>query len=331
MIRLLIFTLFFFIQTSLCFADDLEACKKAYDKLYQEDEVRMSVFFGYFEHDDTAYDYLYQSNFISQLTSPCFRGLQLCEFDRDLDDADTFYKTIKTPDGKLRKVRFQVFRSANSTSDSYNKGPGSKEQKLHSFKTAEKFKQALQTDQVVIYSGHARRGTGPGFKPMTNGGWIEAVTIKPALNEMLETLKSSKKTPQILGMSVCEGERHYGYHLQKAAPKSSLLLPRQTMDGEDGNRIAESTFNSLLSFHCQKELKAGIAQGVERFFTSPLKNTKTYEDKLPRLYGFFEPIDKKFEPPKNIIYNLLDSQLETSVNKRYERPINNSIPVRGTQ
>ncbi|MBC7457864.1 MAG: hypothetical protein H7235_06270, partial [Bdellovibrionaceae bacterium] len=236
----------------------------------------------------------------SRLIAPCAPGNNLCKFQQDADDADVFTKIILGPGGKTHKIRLRVMSSAVSHDDNDNRKIWATDQKRQSARIFSQFKRSLQNDGVVLYVGHSRLGTGPGFKPLDVAGWAEAEKNKPVLNEMVETLQNANKTPQILGMLSCEGENYYGHALHKAAPKSSLLLTRQTMSSKDAYKLSEAVLNSLLSRNCKSDFDNKVQEQVVDIWRVPFSKPKPVQEILPHLYGFFEPITRTFAAPKTI-------------------------------
>lgn len=291
---------------------DNEACRKSYERIYGDGELTMSVFLGYSDADNYVADHLNKTRMVEQITSPCGNGRQLCGFSRDPDDADVFTKTITRVSGKKDKVRLRIMNSAVSSSHATNTGEMKAQQQKKSKAVEEAYMRALQTDDVVMYNGHARRGTGPGFKPMGTADWTAAVATRPSLQRMTQTLKKSQKTPALIGMFTCEGESHYGKALQDSAPNSGLILTRQTSSFHDTDAIMDASMEGVLQQYCGPKFRADIKDSVVHIFNSPLDGADSYKDKLPEVYNFFEANKKKFAPPRGAILTLINGQFEES-------------------
>lgn len=287
-------------------------CTTAYDKMYNDGTLTMSVFYGYSDSEDYVDDRVAKADMVTKLTKGCASNIatQMCGFARDPDDADILIRTITRPNGKQDKVRLRLMSSAVSESHSKNTGSLKKAQDAQSKKTEDAYYRALETDDVVIYSGHARRGTGPGFKPMGNSDWISAATTKPNLTRLKNTLSKSKHKPAILGMITCEGESHYGKVLQDAAPNSGLLLTRQTTSFEDGKDLLDVSLNNILRKSCPDVFRKEIQATTQLIFNSPMDTSSNYKDKLPEIYNFFEVNSKKFAPQRGTILTYVNSEME---------------------
>lgn len=289
---------------------DIEACRKSYERIYGDGELTMSVFWGYGDAGNHVVDQLDKVRMVAQITGACGNGRELCGFTRDPDDADIFVKTIKRVSGKTDKVRLRLMNSAVTSDHLVNTGEMKAQQQQQSKAIEEAYFRALQTDDVVLYNGHARRGTGPGFRPLGAAEWTATVATKPNLQRMMLTLKKSKKTPALIGMFVCEGEAHYGKMLQDSAPNSGLILTRQTSSFNDTDAIVDASMESILQQYCGPKFRSEIKDVVQDIYSSPLDGADSYRDKLPEIYNFFEPNKKKFTPPRGAILTLINSQFE---------------------
>lgn len=297
---------------------DIEACRKSYEKIYGDGELTMSVFLGYSDADNYVADRLNKIRMVEQITGACGSGRQLCGFTRDPDDADVFTKTITRVSGKKDKVRLRIMNSAVTSDHTTNTGDMKEQQQKQSKAVEEAYIRALQTDDVVMYNGHARRGTGPGFKPMSASDWTAAVATRPSLQRVIQTLKKSKKTPAVIGMFTCEGESHYGKALQDSAPNSGLILTRQTSSFHDTDAIMDASMEGILQQYCGPKFRSDIKGAVAHIYSSPLDGADSYKDKLPEVYNFFEPNKKKFAPPRGAILTLLNGQFEEHTSRAAE-------------
>ncbi len=306
----LLFTLLFSLPA---FSQADKACHESYDKMYADGELTLSLFLGYSDNEDYVDDVISKANYVETITTNCDEETlvtELCGFKRDPDDADIFTKTITRANGKTDNIKLRITSSAVTSSNHVNTGTNKNSQYKKSAQTEAKFLKALQTDDVVIYNGHARRGTGPGFRPMGNADWVKAVALKSSLQKMVHALKTAKKTPAIIGMITCEGESHYGKALQDAAPNSGLLLTRQTTSFSDSDIIVQNSIENILQKKCAPAFRKSIQNSVRDIYNSPLDGTDNYKDKLPEIYNFFEVNKKKFLPPRGAILTLINGQYE---------------------
>jgi hypothetical protein len=190
-------------------------CRTPYLHLYAKEKLSLSIFYGYSDDGDNGTDLVIDGQskaaMIAELTRSCENGGNgACGFQKVRGSLDLLRRTMEGPDGKGRIVDLRIMNSGVSSSDSQNKGRLQGKQLAHSAKVERLFLRALQTDDIVIYAGHSRHGTGPGFYPMAAADWIPAVLFEESLNKMTSTLKSSPTKPKLIGMFVCDGAYLYG-------------------------------------------------------------------------------------------------------------------------
>jgi hypothetical protein len=257
--------------------DDASAsCKSAYDRVFARPTVEVSVFFGYTNDEadpgapatDLVYDPFVKESFSRLLQQPCSGSLAACDF-RPEGNADTLVRELPGPDGRPRTVRIHLEASSVTESDRQNRHPLGSRQKSHSRGIERDFLASLDGSQVVIYAGHARHGTGPGFKPLPSGSlsWIEAGIFHPSWRRMRTALKRAKSPPALIGMFACLTDHFYRKGLMKAAPRSGLVLTEVSMQVEEAHESLLGTLNAVLGLRCEAD------------FGKSLRNT--------RLFGFF--------------------------------------------
>ena len=287
-----------------------EICSKAYTQFFQNDEIKMSFFFGYVDEGTTTYDRSMEADFLSRLEAPCAEGQNFCGFTADLSVDGAYSKKMIGPDGQEKNISLRVERS--SVSDQKAK---TSEQVEKSKRIEKDFLQALQApDDAVFYIGHARYGTGPGFEPiMSTTGWVLNGVTRTSLRTMVQTLKVAKSQPKIIAMLGCSTEDYYGRILHKAAPHSALLLTRQVSTITDIVATAAATADSLLGFRCQEEFNDALFRSTSTFTYTPWRKPKTFGDAAPHFVGFFNPVSEKFRISHRLQLHLLDVSHEKFV------------------
>jgi hypothetical protein len=283
-----------------------QECRKAYENLFSGPEFKIGIFLGYSEVGKNVTDGPRKAALASLLSRKCVRNQGLCGFSRDVDDADHFAKTIVAPNGQKKRIILTVMNSSYSENDTENKGTYANLQADKSDGIRAAFLKSLREDDAVFYLGHSRHGTGPGFKPMGALDWANALASKPALAEMLDTLKISGAKPKILGMLSCLGEQHYAKLLSKAAPTSALLLIRQTAANTDLERTLASALNALLARKCERRLQKDLQEATRYFRVGLSDQGISIDERFPVLYNFFAKNKKSFADPPSILTQELD-------------------------
>jgi hypothetical protein len=252
-----------------------QACVSAYDRLYEKENLNFRVFIGYWdtqpepggpgvpkvERQDWVIDSAVRKMFSEILTKPCDANLFVCGFSHELEDQDTdelehLAKTVAGPDGKDHTVHLTLESSSVSLSNRENQHQDKAEQKTQTKKVADDFFNSIGNSDALIYVGHARWGTGPGFKPLPplSWSWIDAGIFKPSRHRLEKALKTAQEKPALIGYFSCTSEKYYEKYLEKDAPDSGLALTTNAfMTDLEAQEAALGTLNALLGLQCEDD------------------------------------------------------------------------------
>jgi hypothetical protein len=173
------------------------------------------------------------------------------------------------PDGSPRKATIRLESSSVSESNRQNEHALGSEQKGQSKQIERDFQDALTNANVVLYLGHARTGSGPGFKPLPalSWSWIDAALFRPSRREMMGALEKSSDPASLIGIYACYSDQYYRKGLQKVAPSSGLVLTDEEAVFEDEDSSTLGTVNSILGLECESDFAKGLSHSrVEGFF-----------------------------------------------------------------
>jgi len=295
---------------------ETEQCRSSYQKLFSKPELNWSIYFGYGDGASENYttDMAERDILEKEIKSPCpqFRpDIQLCDFRADSLISGQYTKQIKTKDGQVVNVRLKLFNSSLTSEIAVNKEKKS-EQKKKSKALEKSYLHALQTDDIVFYSGHARHGSGPGFRPLSENPLSKLVTglFRPMAFKMYDTLGEDDrvdhsddvyprsipegKPPAILGFFACEAEAHYGVNLAHRTD-SGLILTRQSISTVDNMRLLYASSNNLLTESCEKDFTQSMNQSIKTIYYRKKKGPPTsFDDKMPKLFNFFHKDKVKY-------------------------------------
>jgi len=187
-----------------------------------------------------------------------------------------------------------------------------KAQKRKSKALEKAYIEALNSDDIVFYAGHARHGAGPGFRPLVNKSkdWWIATLFRPMINEVLSTLnpninssddpalrneKPAPNNPSVIGMFSCEAEAHYGSSLADNS-ESSLILTRQSVDYADNLRLLYASSNALMNQECEEEFHSSMRSAITKiYYRKDREPPQDYEKKMPRIFNFFHKDKLKYK------------------------------------
>ena len=261
---------------------DSSGCNETYRKIYSRDALDVRIFFGYLNDEadpgkpasDLVSDGYFKSRFIQLLMEPCEENLFACGFALNDDhmpvglellESVVLSKQITGPDQKPIQVSVSLESSSVSESDHDNRHKLGSEQKNQTGKISKDFVRALNEADVVLYTGHSRTGTGPGFKPITpiSLSGLEAWLFKPSRHKMLRALENATHRPALLGIYSCSSDHYYREHLEEAAPETSLVLTTESLTAlEEAHASMLGTLNSIFGLKCEADFKQSLHQSV---------------------------------------------------------------------
>jgi hypothetical protein len=254
-----------------------QACISAYDRLYEpgKENLNFRVFIGYWdtqpepgapgvpkvERQDWVIDSAVKKMFSEILTKPCDANLFACGFSHELEDQDTdelehLAKVVPGPDGNDRTVHLTLESSSVSKSNHENQHQGKAEQKAQTKKVTDDFFDSIGRTDALIYIGHSRWGTGPGFKPLPplSWSWIDAGVFKPSRRRLDKALKNAQEKPALIGYFSCTSEKYYEKYFEKDAPETGLALTTNVfMTDLEAQEAALGTLNALLGLQCEDD------------------------------------------------------------------------------
>jgi hypothetical protein len=264
---------------------DLQTCQDHYKKLYEKPDVSATIAFGYTDtRPDLEVDGGKEAHStIDAMTLPCeiagggkpnMRSVggkmielkYFCGFTRDPDDATKFVKTVIGPDQKPHQFHITVVSAIpvgeeGDDQDLTTPGPDHDAQMLRTAAVTHTYLKALQTDDIVVYDGHARDGGGPDFGPPKllpnrhpDYAWYRA--NRPGFNAELTALTTSDDPvhpphhPAVIAMLACDTKLHFEKELKAASPESALLVTNM-VTSEDVIEPAEmELLNGLIGQRC---------------------------------------------------------------------------------
>ncbi|MCB1736996.1 MAG: hypothetical protein KDI42_02630 [Gammaproteobacteria bacterium] len=260
------------------------ACRSRYRSIFAGDETVISIFFGFTELDriDLVFDPFSRQELERRLRTPCRDHEFVCGFSADESQPWRLKKTLPLPESRAHQVVVELFDSA--ITDDYAPfadDPDAAKIEQQARKTAEVralFLDRINRSQVVLYSGHARRGTGPGFGPVAalTQPWFEAAFLGASLRDFRRTLANSPHQPELIGLFACASRDHYLRDLAAVAPNTGFIVSNGDTQPDQDNANLLGTLDALLRRSCKRAFDRALSIGG---------GDSAYE-----LRGFFDPI-----------------------------------------
>jgi hypothetical protein len=227
---------------------DRSDCSEEYSKLYRNNTLRVSIFFGVM---DTAYGDLLdrpaKNAFTKYLKEECVSDYYACGFRQKSSDPTVLQKNAA--DSNIVITIYDSSVSESMEESTYNLRS---EQEERSKRVTNHFLNSIESDAVVFYIGHSRFGTGPGFYclPPFSSQWLSTYIHSPLLSGMLRKLEQAPTPPEILGLYSCSSKRHYAKKIHSAAPEMALIVSDGMIDYNSILAEAANALNSIFGNIC---------------------------------------------------------------------------------
>ena len=260
-------------------ASDSE-CSDVYAHLYDKDTLAITLFIGVCDGPtNLVLDRPIREALMDHLEKDCKdypENYSACGFKAAGEDSATLNKTVLFKSRHKKAVALKIFDSSVSEDYTANVGALSDQQKMKSERATREYLKALGRDDIVLYVGHSRYGTGPGFLPLPGFSIIgpEIFIRRPLLPQMRDALMNSSSHPAILGFFSCRSQKFYGRFLHSTSPRSALLVSSDFVTHDQNVASALGFINSILEMQCRDNLNKNINLNGQ---------TSAYH-----LYGFFE-------------------------------------------
>lgn len=229
------------------------SCQSLMNRVYQSGVANVDIFYGYVdtdsqdppEYEGKVLTMAKHDLTVSLLTRDCpfFGGEEPCGFVPAQADPSLFVKKVGRGLFSSETVQVRINDDNPSPQDSDNKS----NPQFKAASTAERtaFESAVNSGDVVFYSGHSRDGGGPDFTPAVrsaNGNIDYPYYHKhqPGLHDLEKALVNS--TAVIYGSFSCDSMDHWGEAICSADPHviflgSTRLVNFSITDGGNGQLI----------------------------------------------------------------------------------------------
>ena len=246
-------------------------CSDRYQRIYNDKQLSIDYYLGYIDSGNRfALDRGILDSLMKALVSPCLStNHHACDFEEtadlrtDNDGPIVLTKMVATDTGE-REVQIRLWTSAVYNNHLLNtNGPGrfitTKDfQKQKSKNVAKSFRRSLGEADVVIYDGHSRHGSGPGFKPFGVLEFIEGTLFKPSWGKMKKSLKSSKQDPEVIAFLSCKSRKYYYRRVREVAPNSAIVASEKDSRIQNGVTSGYGLIDSLIAGRCSQQINQAL-------------------------------------------------------------------------
>ena len=229
------------------------SCPAEHVRLARAKSLRVSLFNGYDDAEGVVHDKGTSKAMVYALTQPCVGALTACGF-KVIEKKYNIVRLARTIKG--RPVTISVYSTSVSTDDSANKDRSrlGEQQRAQSAAVVANFQAELQKSDIVFYSGHARYGSGGGFKPVNGLGSVFDFVFRGPLREMTSALRVRPSNLKVLGIFSCSSNKYYRRAVEEANPNMNLIVTHIDTLATESIQGVYGALDSLLSNKCNGEL-----------------------------------------------------------------------------
>ena len=238
------------------------SCPQDFAALESGGPLRLSLFYGYDEHEGRVRDRVHARAMSYVLTRPCRDRLSTCGFTVVASSASTESLT-RTIGG--RGVEVNLFTTSLPDEAAEAAGPLSarREQERLSRAVKERFYRELVASDVVFYMGHSRLGGSIGFDDQTGVTTLVDSVLRRPLRPVLDALRRRPTRLRMLGMFSCESARYFGREFREANPALALILTTGDIRYAPAEQASLGALEAVLSKNCGSAVRESLVSATE--------------------------------------------------------------------
>lgn len=239
-------------------------CRQRYARLWRDQTLQVDWFYGYMDADEVVADRLVRQETTRALLQPCQAGLRgACGFTTLSDQSKDWGPiTLRKNLGSGRRVDIRIWNSTVSDWDQENNRllglvmTSEQEAKRETLWTA--FVSSIRTSEVVIYDGHSRNGSGPGFGPYHILQMVAGALFKYNWYKVTGALAHSETKPELMMFASCESQKYYSPDLRRFAPAMAVAANKYQSTFGAAQQMPFSLIDSLVVGRCEKGLNLAL-------------------------------------------------------------------------
>lgn len=224
-------------------------CPQDFSALATGRTLRVSLFYGYDEHDRKVHDRAHAQAMAHVLTTPCRGPLSTCGFAL-VSRSTSAMSLTKTTGGRSAEVHLFTSSLAEPAAGETVPPGGDLDQERLSRSVKERFLRELVESDVVFYMGHSRLGGSIGFdEQMGITTAFHAIWRRPML-PVLQALRQRPTRLALLGLFSCDSNRYFRQDIQGANPALSLILTTGEVRYGPAEQASLGALEAVLAQNC---------------------------------------------------------------------------------
>lgn len=238
------------------------ACPQDFSTLDTGRPLRVSLFYGYDDHDGRVHDRANALAMAHVLTGACRGGLSTCGFSLVSRSRSTV--SLRRSIGG-RDVEVNLFTSSleDDIIEPMSFLSAHREQAALSRSVRGHFHRELVASDIVFFMGHSRLGGDVGFDRQTGvTTLVNAVSRRP-LRPVLDALRQRPSRLKILGMFSCTSKKFFRQDFLGANPSLFLILTTGDIRYGPAEQASLGALESVLSRKCGRAFHQSMVSVTE--------------------------------------------------------------------
>ena len=227
------------------------SCPIEFSALETRRTLRISMFYGYDNHEGRAHDHVNASSMSHVLTKKCRGKLSACGFSI-VSRSQSAVRLTKALDG--REVEVNLFTS--SLTDDAKEGMNPEvmhgEQDKLSRSVKSRFYRELVESDIVFYMGHSRLGGGMEFNAQNGATTLFNAIFRAPMLPVLEALRQRPTKLKMIGMFSCDSNKYFRHTFHSANPSLSLILTTADIYARPAEQASLGALDAVLSKKCAR-------------------------------------------------------------------------------
>lgn len=227
------------------------SCPQEFSAFETGRTLRISMFYGYDNHEGRVHDHVNARSMSHVLTKQCRGKLSACGFSI-ISSSKSAVQLMRWLDG--RRVEINLFTS--SLADDAKKGMNPDvmywEQDKLSRSVKGRFYRELVESDIVFYMGHSRLGGGMEFNAQAGVTTLFNAIFRVPMLPVLKALRQRPTKLKMIGMFSCDSNKYFRHDFHGANPSLSLILTTADIYARPAEQASLGALDAVLSKKCAR-------------------------------------------------------------------------------
>jgi hypothetical protein len=238
------------------------SCPEEFPALETGRTLRVSMFYGYDDHDGRVYDRVHARAMAHVLTSQCRGRLSTCGFSL-ASRSPSATRLVRTIGGRNVEVNLFTSSLAGDAMKGTSLPTAYLEQDRLSRSVKDHFYRELVESDVVFYMGHSRLGGSIGFDKQSGVTTVVNAVLRLPMLPVIDALRQRPTELKVLGVFSCDSHKYFRQAFQDAYPSLSLILTTGDIGYRSGEQTSLGALEAILSRSCRHAFQESMVSVTE--------------------------------------------------------------------